>query len=311
MHAHSLKNWRHNHDFVVPNAKGERRVNYVLLLTAATMVVEIAAGSVYGSMALLADGWHMGTHVAAFLIALFAYRFARRHAGSPAYTFGAGKVNVLGGFASAVALAVVALLMVIESLQRAVEPQPIRFDEAILVAGIGLLVNVVCALLLKEGHDHGHPHSHEHHQHHDHNLKAAYLHVLADALTSLLAIGALVAGKYFGWHWLDPMMGLVGGVIIARWSYGLLKQTAPILLDASAEREYRQSILDAIERDADNRVYDIHVWRVGAEHYAAIIALVTHHPRSADYYKGLLTEFRALSHITVEVNTCRDTVSSE
>ena len=275
----------------------------MLILTAITMIVEIIAGSVYGSMALLADGWHMGTHVAAFLIAIFAYRYARKHANNPAFAFGTGKVNVLGGFASAIALAVVALVMLVESLQRIVDPQAIQFNEAIFVASIGLFINVISAFLLKDDHSHAHHHEHEHHEHqHDHNLKAAYLHVLADAMTSLLAIVALVSGKYFGWNWLDPIMGIVGAIIITRWSYGLLRQTSPILLDASIEKEYQQAIKKAIEQDSDNRISDIHVWKVGANHYAAIIALVTRYPNSTAHYKRLLSNFHKLSHVTIEVN---------
>ncbi len=331
MHDQTLAELRHTHDFTLINRKGERRTQYVLLLTAITMVVEVVAGIGYGSMALLADGWHMGTHVAAFLIAIFAYRYARRHAESPDYTFGTGKVNVLGGFASAVALAVVALVMLAESLQRIFDPQLIRFNEAIAVATLGLVVNLISALLLKDHHhhdhgdDHGHTHHHHDHDHahdhdpahvrehshahdhehgHDHNLRAAYLHVLADALTSVLAIAALVSGKYLGWHWLDPVMGIVGGLIITRWAYGLVRQTGPILLDATVDPDYQRAIRHAIEHDSDNRVSDLHVWRVGANHYAAIIALVTHHPRSAEHYKGLLGDFHRLAHVTVEVNRC-------
>ncbi len=304
MHTHTLENWQHSHDFSVKNEKGERRTKYVLILTAITMIVEILAGSIFGSMALLADGWHMGTHVAAFMITIFAYRYARKHADNPAYAFGTGKVSVLGGFASAVALAVVALVMLIESLQRIIDPHTIQFNEAIAVASLGLLVNVISAFLLKDDHHH-HDHG-DHHHHHDHNLRAAYLHVLADALTSLLAIIALVSGKYFGWDWLDPIMGIVGAVIITRWSYGLLKQTSPILLDGSIEQEYQSAITEAIEKDADNRITDIHIWRVGANHYAAIISLVTHFPKSAEYYKDLLSGFHKLSHTTIEVNACKD-----
>jgi cation diffusion facilitator family transporter len=199
------------------------------------MVAEIIAGSVFGSMALLADGWHMGTHVAAFLITIYAYRYARIHARDPSYTFGTGKVGVLGGFASAVALAVVALVMLVESLHRIIEPQSIQFNAAMGVAAIGLFINIMSAFLLKEDHTHHHRHDH----HHDHNLKAAYLHVLADALTSLLAIVALLAGKYFGWNWLDPIMGIVGAIIITRWSYELLKKTSPVLLDGSIDEKYQ------------------------------------------------------------------------
>jgi cation diffusion facilitator family transporter len=260
------------------------------------MVVEIIAGSIFGSMALLADGWHMSTHVAAFMITIIAYRYARKHADNPAYAFGTGKVSVLGGFASAVALAVVALVMFVESMHRIIEPQIIQFNAAIGVACIGLLVNVISAFLLKDGH--------EHHHHHDHNLRAAYLHVLADALTSLLAIMALLSGKYFGWNWLDPVMGIVGAIIITRWSYGLIKQTSPILLDGSIEEEYQLAIQEAIEKDSDNRITDIHIWKVGPNHYAAIISIVTHFPKVTEYYKELLSEFHRLAHITIEINEC-------
>lgn len=311
MHHEHLADWQHDHRFSPVNEKGEKRTLYVLILTAVTMIVEITAGSIYGSMALLADGWHMATHVAAFFITIFAYRYARKHADDPTYTFGTGKVNVLGGFASAIALAVVALVMLIESLERIVHPQDIRFNEAIAVAVLGLLVNLISALLLRDdhshdhGHDHGHDNDHHHGTHlHDHNLTAAYFHVLADALTSLLAIVALVSGKFLGWHWLDPVMGIVGAAIITRWSYGLLKQTGPILLDASIEKQTRQTIVETIESDADNRVSDIHVWKVGASHYAAIIAVVTDKPRTADHYKNLLRDFDRLSHVTIEINTC-------
>lgn len=305
MHVHTLENWQHSHEFSVKNVRGERRTQYVLMLTAVTMVVEIIAGSVYGSMALLADGWHMGTHVAAFFIAIFAYRYARKHANNPSYAFGTGKVNVLGGFASAIALAVVALVMLVESLQRIIEPQTIHFNEAIIIASIGLFINVVSAFLLKDDHSHTHHHNHAP-CHHDHNLRAAYLHVLADALTSLLAIVALVSGKFLGWNWLDPIMGIVGAIIITHWSYGLLKQASPILLDASIEEEYQQAIREVIEKDSDNRISDIHVWKVGANHYAAIIALVTHYPNPAEYYKRLLSDFDKLAHITIEVNECQE-----
>jgi len=299
MHVGTLENWQHNHDFSVKNKRGEQRTKYVLILTAITMVVEIIAGSVYGSMALLADGWHMGTHVAAFCITIFAYRYARKHTNNPAYSFGTGKVNVLGGFASAIALAVVALVMLIESLQRIIEPQAIHFNEAIIVASIGLSINMLSALLLKDNHHH------DHHGH-DHNLRAAYLHVLADAMTSLLAIVALASGKYLGWNWLDPIMGIVGAVIITRWSYGLLKQTSPILLDASIEEDYHKAIREAIEKDSDNRISDIHIWKVGSNHYAAIISLVTHYPKATEHYKRLLSRFHKLSHITIEVNECKE-----
>lgn len=310
MQNHNIEQWQHYHDFSVQNEQGERRTYYVLILTAITMVIEIVAGTAYGSMALLADGWHMGTHVAAFMIAIFAYRYARKHANNPAFSFGTGKVNALGGFASAIALAVVALVMFVESIQRIFEPHNIQFNEAIIVASIGLLVNIVSAFLLKDDHSHSHQHvdeTHdEHHQHHDHNIRAAYAHVLADAMTSVLAISALLVGKYLGWNSFDPIIGIVGAIIITRWAYGLIKETSPLLLDASIAEEYQAAITKAIENDADNQIADIHVWKVGANDYAAIISIVTHIPNKPEHYKALLSEFDKLSHITVEINKCTD-----
>ena len=307
MHSNSLKKWQHGHDFTVIHEQGERRTRQVLLLTAVTMVLEIIAGTVYGSMALLADGWHMGTHVAAFLITIFAYRYAAKHADNPAFAFGTGKVSVLGGFASAIALAVVALVMLAESVHRVLAPQPIHFNEAIAVAILGLIVNLLSAFILQDHHDHHeHDHQHEHNHHHDHNLKAAYLHVLADALTSVLAIVALVFGKYLGWNWLDPIMGIIGALVITRWAWSLLKDTGPILLDASIDRAYASALVERIEADRDNRVADIHVWRVGPADYAAIISIVTHHPEKTEYYKGLLGNFKEISHLTIEVHVCTD-----
>lgn len=309
MHYETLEKWRHDHDYSVQNVSGERGMFFVLVLTAVTMVIEIVAGSLSGSMALLADGWHMGTHVAAFMIALFAYRFARVHANDPAYAFGTGKVNVLGGFASAVALAVVALVMAVESLHRLAVPQTIHFNEAIAVAFIGLGVNVASMFLLKDHHhhhDHGDNDHHHHHHHHDHNLKAAYMHVLADAMTSLFAIGALLLGKYFGLGWMDPVMGIVGAVIITKWSIGLIINTGPVLLDASMEVHEMERIKQAIESDADNRLSDLHVWRVGPNHFAAVVSIVTHDPRPVEHYKTLLTPFKKLAHVTIEVIACED-----
>lgn len=310
MHSHTLEQWQHNHDFAVIHEHGERRTLQVLVLTAVTMVVEITAGFMFGSMALLADGWHMGTHAAAFMITIFAYRFARKHANDPSFAFGTGKVSILGGFASAIALGVVSLMMAIESIQRIILPEEIHFNQAIIVAVIGLIVNILSAFLLigrhEHGHSHGHDHGHDHRHDHqgDHNLQAAYMHVVADALTSLLAIVALTAGKYLGWNWLDPFMGIVGAVVISRWSYSLLRDTGPILLDESIDEAYIADVTRAIEEDRDNRVSDIHVWKVGPEDYAAIISIVTHYPKQVEYYRDLLNDFSALSHVTIEINRC-------
>jgi len=229
MHIYNLSQWKHAHRFYIVNEQGERNTMRVIILTIVMMGIEVTAGILYGSMALLADGWHMGTHATALGITAFAYFYARRHADDPRYSFGTGKVGVLGGFTSAVVLAVVAILMSVESLERLISPEAIRFNEAIVVAIIGLVVNLVSAFLLQGGHhDHGH---NEAHHHHDHNLRAAYFHVLADALTSVLAIVALFAGKIFGWNWMDPFMGIVGAIIISRWAYGLLQETSKVLLD--------------------------------------------------------------------------------
>lgn len=306
MHTHNLNQWQHSHDFHVSSSHGERRTLHVVILTACMMVIEIGAGYLYGSMALLADGWHMGTHVAALGIALFAYSYARHHARNPRFTFGTGKVGSLGGFASAIALAVVALLMGFESVERLLAPQSIRFDEAILVAAVGLGVNLASAWLLQDGHAHSHHHDHAHsgHRHHDHNLQAAYLHVLADALTSVLAIVALFAGKLFGWVWMDALMGIVGAVVIARWSLGLIRETSGVLLDGSPNKKLANDVKQAIESDADNRVTDLHLWQVGPDRVAAIISIVTHEPRDPSHYKGLLAGFADLAHTTIEVNGC-------
>jgi cation diffusion facilitator family transporter len=271
------------------------------------MIVEVAAGMAFGSMALLADGWHMGTHAAALGVAAFAYVYARRHAEDPRYSFGTGKVGALSGFASATGLAVVALLIFGESAQRLASPVAIRFDEAIAVACAGLVVNVLCALLLSDHHD---PAASAQPAHRDHNLRGAYLHVLADALTSLLAIAALASGKLFGWTWMDPIMGLAGSAVIARWSYALLRDTSGVLLDAEISEARRAEIRAAIEADADARVSDLHVWRVGPRHLAAIVSVVAHAPREPAEYKSRLDRQPDLVHVTVEVQRCPDDASA-
>ncbi len=303
--ALSIEELQHNHSFgTTLKTDGERRTRWVILLTIVMMVGEVAAGLVYGSMALLADGWHMGTHAAALSVAAFAYLYARRHAEDPRYTFGTGKVGALGGFASAVSLAVVALLVFSESVQRLATPIAIRFNEAIAVAALGLAVNLVSAYLLRDDHEH---HGHGGHgghgdHHHDHNLRAAYLHVLADALTSVLAIGALVTGKFLGWMWMDPVMGIVGSVVIAKWSVGLLKDTSKVLLDAEVSPERLLALRTLIESPGDSHVTDLHVWRVGPRHLAAIVAVVTESSSGPQDYKALLSEQPDLVHVTVEVN---------
>ena len=317
MHIHTLDQWQHSHDFAGNSGGAERSALKVLALTAVMMVVEIAAGIAFGSMALLADGWHMGTHVAAFGITLFAYRYARAHANDPRYSFGTGKVSVLGGFASAVALAVVALVMAAESIMLMFEPRAILFNQAIIVAVVGLAVNVLSGFMLSGHHVDEHDHqkheggTHGHAHHHDHNLRAAYLHVVADAMTSVFAIVALLAGKYFGWVWLDPMMGLVGAAVITRWAYGLMRDSGHVLLDGTVDGKVATKIKRAIEQDADNRVVDLHVWQIGPHHYSVSVSLVTHHPRPPQHYKRLLDGIPHLAHIVVETNVCRGATCDE
>ncbi|MGB0563485.1 MAG: CDF family Co(II)/Ni(II) efflux transporter DmeF [Spirulinaceae cyanobacterium] len=308
MHIQTLEQWQHSHDFSEDQGGAERNTKIVMLLTAVTMVAEIAAGTLFGSMALLADGWHMATHVAAFGITLFAYQYARKYAANPKYTFGTGKVSVLGGFASAVALAVVAFLMAFESVERFFQPQAIQFNEAIGVAILGLVVNLASAWLLHEHHDHHHDHhhhdqAHDHH-HHDQNLRAAYFHVLADALTSVFAIVALFSGKLLGWVWMDALMGIVGAGVITKWAYGLLSDTSEILLDGFADKKIKLEIVAAIEEKADNRISDLHIWYINQNRLAATISLVTHYPQSPEYYKDLLKHIPSLSHVLIEVNSC-------
>lgn len=306
MHIHNLEEWQHSHNFLVDRHQAEQKTRIVIALTAVTMVAEIVAGTIFGSMALLADGWHMATHIAAFGITLFAYQYARHHANDPKYTFGTGKVSTLGGFASAVALAVVACVMVVESIGRLLQPEAIQFNEAIIVAVIGLVVNLVSALLLEDHHDHHHEdHHHDRHHHHDHNLRAAYFHVLADALTSILAILALFAGKFLGWIWMDAAMGIVGAMVISKWSYNLLRETSALLLDGAIDKQTKLDIIHRIEHDADNRVVDLHVWNLSEEHLAATISVVTHYPQKPEYYKTLLQPMSSLSHVLVEVNPCQ------
>ncbi|RKF18683.1 cation transporter [Alginatibacterium sediminis] len=286
----------HQHDFSHHTSQGEQRTLIVLVLTAITMVIEIIAGTWFGSMALLADGWHMGTHVAAFAITIFAYRYARKHVNNPKFSFGTGKVSSLGGFASAVALAVVALVMVIESISRFFEPQAIAFNQAILVAIIGLVVNLVSAWILKDEHHHGHEHVHSHH---DHNLHAAYMHVLADALTSLLAIVALLAGKYAGLNWLDPVMGIVGALVISKWAWGLISLTSNHLLDQQCQTT-EQSVRKALEGQ-DTEITDLHVWHLGEESLGVVISLRSIEPRPLIEYKQQLQNIPRLKHVSIEV----------
>jgi cation diffusion facilitator family transporter len=306
----------HSHDFAADSSAAERRTRIVIGITAIMMIVEIAAGTAFNSMALLADGWHMSTHVAAFLITALAYHFSRKRAQDARYSFGTGKMGVLGGFASAVVLAMIALLMAGESVHRMFVPASIQFNQAILVAVIGLIVNLVCALIFKDAHQHhhhghshdAHSHDHEHpHEPHDLNLRAAYLHVLADAMTSVTAIVALLAGKYFGWSWLDPVMGVVGSAIVGVWAYGLVRDTSGILLDRTPESSDLPEVMRrAAESDGDSLVTDLHIWQVGAGKFAAIVSIVAHHPKPIETYRALFREHQELVHVTVEVQACHE-----
>ncbi len=308
---HEISDWQHEHDFRGRDQRHyEQRTHWVIVLTSVTMLVELIGGSLTGSMALLADGWHMATHVGALSIAAYAYRVSRRHAANPAFTFGTGKVATLGGFTSAIVLGIVALLMAIESLRLLFEPRTVYFEEAMAVAVIGLAVNLLSAWLLRDApHEHHHHHGHHDHDayrahHQDHNVRAAYLHVIADAMTSVLAILALWTGARFGWVWMDPLMGIVGAVVIGRWALGLAKDSGRILLDAEDHAPTAETIRELIEANGETRVADLHIWRVGPQSLACIVSLVTHQPAPADDYKRLLTTVANLAHVTVEVNHC-------
>lgn len=303
----------HDHLFLGENhARNERRTWLVIAITASMMVIEIVAGNMFGSMALVADGWHMSTHAAAMLIAALAYLYARKHAHNRRFSFGTGKLGDLAGFASAVVLALIALLIGWESLLRLRSPVAINFNEAIAVAVVGLAVNLVCAWLLKDDHDHshGHGHGHAHHDHHgdhhghggkDQNLRAAYIHVLADALTSVLAIAALVLGSMYGWLWLDPAIGIVGSVVIARWSWGLVRDTGRVLLDYLPEGEDLPDEITAIMVSEGAEIVDLHVWQLGPGHHGAIVSIISDRPHTPSYYRGKLAAIHDLSHVTVEV----------
>lgn len=311
MHSDSVESWRHGHVFLgADHARNERRTWIVIGLTAVMMVGEIVAGVLFGSMALLADGFHMATHAGALAIAAVAYLYARRHAHDARFTFGTGKLGELAGYSSAVILAIIALLIGFESVVRLTAPVAIRFDESIAVAVLGLLVNLASAWLLHDGghhhHDHGEHDDHRHrhaHGHQDHNLRSAYFHVLTDALTSVLAIIALLAGRLYGWLWMDPLMGIVGGIVIARWSWSLLRGAGAVLLDTMPDSALSERIRHAFEQGGD-RVSDLHLWRVGPGHMAVVASVVSDRPQAPGYYKAKLEGLPQLSHITIEVHRC-------
>ncbi|MFA9441005.1 CDF family Co(II)/Ni(II) efflux transporter DmeF [Uliginosibacterium sp. sgz301328] len=313
MHTENLSAWKHDHVFNDSNEAAERSTRVVMWITAIMMVVEISAGWWFNSMALLADGWHMSSHAVAIGLSAFAYATARRYAKDPRFAFGTWKVEILGGFASAIFLLGVAVMMLVGSVERMVAPQPIRYEEAIVIAVIGLIVNVVCALILGKAHhhDHGHSHAHGHghdhgHHHHDLNLKSAYLHVIADAATSILAIAALFGGWIYGWSWLDPAMGIVGAVLVATWAKGLIAETGRVLLDREMDHPVVDEIREVVEGgNGDTRLADLHVWRVGKEAYSCAMVVVTHDTAlTADEIRQRLSVHEEIVHSTIEVHHC-------
>jgi cation diffusion facilitator family transporter len=315
MHSHSLDQWTHKHVFLgQAHSRNERRTWLVVALTVVMMVGEIAGGIIFGSMALLADGWHMGTHAAALGIAGAAYAFARRHAHNPRFTFGTGKFGDLAAFASAIILGLVAIQIAFESAVRLYQPVPIAYGEAMSIAAVGLVVNLLSAWLLRDnGHDHhherhhghGHTHDHDHsHEHHrDNNLRAAYVHVLADAATSVLAITALAVAMFSRWTWVDPAVGIIGSLVIGVWAYGLVRDSGAVLLDVTQDKALESAIRERLETGGD-RITDLHLWQVGPGHRAAVLSIVSDHPMPPAAYKSRLTGVPGLSHLTVEVEAC-------
>jgi cation diffusion facilitator family transporter len=312
MHTHSLSDWTHEHVFDKGNYAAERGTRAVMWITATMMVVEIVAGWWFNSMALLADGWHMSSHAVAIGLSAFAYAAARRYARDPRFAFGTWKIEILGGFASAIFLMGIAALMIVGSVERIFSPQPILYREAMIVAAVGLVVNIVCAMILGKAHDHHDGHAlegHEHQHHNDLNLKSAYVHVIADAATSVLAIVALAGGWFYGWSWLDPLMGIVGAVLVAIWAKNLIAQTGKVLLDREMDHPVVGEIREAIETGADagyTRITDLHVWRVGKGSYACAVSVVTHDKTlTPDGVREDLAQHQEIVHATVEIHQCR------
>jgi cation diffusion facilitator family transporter len=319
MNTEHIHLWQHDHNFNAGKKSSERRTLIVVVITLLTMFAEIFFGLLSNSMALLADGFHMGTHAIALGISLGAYMLARRHAKSSGFAFGTWKIEILGAYTSAIVLGIAGLAMIIMSIERFLNPLVIRYNEALIVAVLGLSVNMVCAFILGSGHDHGHTHGYEHshdEEGHDHdhghenghgmdlNLKSAYLHVVADALTSILAIAALLGAKYLKLTWLDPAIGILGAFLILRWAFLLLRDTSRILLDWHGDLSVTKSIREIIEQDSDSKVNDLHIWQVSEGRYACIVSVVTGSGRTYSYYKRLLDSVPGLVHVTVEVLEC-------
>jgi cation diffusion facilitator family transporter len=351
MHTHDLSDWIHSHTFDQGSRAAERGTRWVMWITAVMMVFEIIAGWWYNSMALLADGWHMSSHAVALGLSAFAYAAARKYALDPRFAFGTWKIEVLAGFASALFLVGVAAWMVVSSVERLLDTKPIHYQEAIVIAIIGLVVNLVCALILGRSHDdHGHSHGHSHGHDHDHghahgpglshsrghpqgsatdmaekqglrtapqsdlNLKAAYLHVMADAATSVLAVIALIGGLVWGWSWLDPVMGIVGAVMVAMWAKGLLIETGKVLLDREMDHPVVEEIREAIETGLDTghtKVTDLHVWRVGKQVYSCALSVVTHDVTlTPETIRKQLAVHEEIVHCTIEIQFCADVSES-
>jgi cation diffusion facilitator family transporter len=313
MHSHSIEDFRHSHIFLgETHERNERKTWIVIAICTAMMIAEIVGGFWFGSVALIADGLHMSTHAGALLIAALAYTYSRRYVRDERLAFGTGKIGDLAAFTSAIVLAMIALLIGYESVDRFLNPVPIAFNQAIPIAVLGLGVNLLSAFLLRDDHDHHHGHAHDHeddhaqvnaHFHRDHNLRAAFVHVMADAAVSVLVIIGLIAGRQFGWVWMDPLMGLAATVVILSWSWTLVRSAGAILLDACPDPALSRKITARLEQHGD-RVSDLHLWRLGPGHLAAIISLVSDDPNAPGFYKKQLSGLPGLSHVTIEVERC-------
>lgn len=301
---------KHTHNYNIEKKASERKTFFVLLLTFATMVVEIITGWLYNSIALLSDGWHMSTHATALGLTLAAYYFARKYASDKRFVFGTWKIEILGAFTSSILLGLVGLYVLGISIERFLAPEVINYNYALLVAIIGFVVNLVSALILNHSHEHHHEHKHEHkhehhhehkHEAHDLNLRSAYMHVIADALTSVFAIVALLGAKYLNWNWLDPLMGLIGAALIFSWAFSLVKETSAILLDKSSDNTLQNSIVHKIESDNQSKVEDLHLWRVAQDKYACVLSIFPNNSYSISDYRNRLLEYNQIVHLTIEL----------